>query len=259
MKQCCSLIVNRFLLPRLMLGLALVGVLCSNPLGLRPAWAGGVAGDGNFDFPLPLPQGALPVPSFTVEPNESRGTGNLAPSQYAIKSFKFSGSTIYSDEQLAAITAPFIGKTVSTTADLKILEEAAQAITDRYRKDGYFLSYAYVPGDQTVADGVYNLAMIEGYVSEVVLEGDVGPVESLLRSYLGQIPEKRPLNLSDAERYLQLARDVPGISLSSIFRRATSASGGRELHIKIERRIWGASLSLDNRGTLFIEIGRAHV
>ena len=126
------------------------------------------------------------------------------------------GSTVYNAEELAKITAPFWANPSRPQADKKILDDAAQAITDRYRKDGYFLSYASTP-QQSVSDGNYALEVTMGYVSEVVLEGEVGPVYSLLQSYLAQIPEKRPLNLSDAERYLQLARDVPGISLSSIF------------------------------------------
>ncbi|MDI9349652.1 MAG: POTRA domain-containing protein [Candidatus Symbiobacter sp.] len=235
------------------------------------AWAGGAAGYNGFNFPSPVTNVALPVPSFTIEPNDeddvpispSTETGQTEqtepsgqasqPGLYAIKKITVSGSTIYSQAELDEMMQPFIGKEVTK---IKILQEAAQVITDRYRKDGYFLSHAYAP-EQTVRDGDYKLAVTEGYVSEVVLEGDVGPVESLLRSFLAHIPEKRPLNLSDAERYLQLARDVPGISLSSIFRRATNATGGRELHVKVERRLYGGSLNIDNRGSIFIGPGQS--
>ncbi|MCX8506757.1 MAG: hypothetical protein ORN98_09120, partial [Alphaproteobacteria bacterium] len=222
-------------------------------------WAGGEAADGNYDFPFPLPNSSIPVPSFAVEPNEPGLMPKLTEGSFQgniIKKITVSGSTIYSAEELEKITAPYLGKPLGAQADKQTLDEAAQAITDRYRKDGYFLSYASVPV-QTVADGTYRLEVTEGYVSEVVLEGEVGPVYALLQSYLAQIPEKRPLNLRDAERYLQLARDVPGISLSSVFRRATGVSGGRELRVKVERRTYGGMVNFDNRGTLIIGPGQA--
>ena len=54
------------LLPRILL----VAVIF-DCFSYRLAWAGGGA-DGSFDFPFPLPNSSLPVPSFTVEPNEPK-------------------------------------------------------------------------------------------------------------------------------------------------------------------------------------------
>ena len=65
------------------------------------------------------------------------------------------------------MSPPIIGKTVK----VEKLYEAARIITDKYRKDGYFLSQALVP-DQTIADGYYRIRIIEGYVSDVLIQGD---------------------------------------------------------------------------------------
>ncbi|MCX8501741.1 MAG: hypothetical protein ORO03_08640, partial [Alphaproteobacteria bacterium] len=115
------------------------------------------------------------------------------------------GSTVYSDAELQSIVAPLIGK----RAEVGKLYEAARIITDKYRKDGYFLSQALVP-DQTISDGYYRIRVIEGYVSDVLIQGDVGYVESLVRRYLAKIPGNVPIKLATVERYLLLARDIPG-------------------------------------------------
>ena len=121
-------------------------------------------------------------------------------------------------------------------------------ITDKYHKDGYFLSQAIVP-DQTISEGFYRIRIIEGYISDVLIQGDVGWVESLVRSYLAKIPGTIPVRLSTVERYLLLARDIPGLSITSIFRSATGASGARQMVVQLDRKPFGGSISADNRAS----------
>ena len=97
------------------------------------------------------------------------------------------GNTAYSDEELQEFVRPYIGQKI----EIKKIYEAAGQITDKYHKDGYFLSQALVP-DQTIADGYYRIRVIEGYVADVLIQGEVGPVESLVRSYLSKIPGSIP-------------------------------------------------------------------
>ena len=66
-----------------------------------------------------------------------------------VKGFLFTGNTVVSKEALESVTTPYIGQTLS----LPVLESAAQAVTDYYRKKGYTLALAYVP-QQDVKFGV---------------------------------------------------------------------------------------------------------
>jgi len=67
------------------------------------------------------------------------------PNQYAIKAkitkFIFKGNTVFSDQQLEAVVAPYIGREI-TFADLL---EARAAITKYYNDRGYITSGALVP------------------------------------------------------------------------------------------------------------------
>ncbi|MDI9409292.1 MAG: POTRA domain-containing protein [Candidatus Pacebacteria bacterium] len=154
------------------------------------------------------------------------------------------GNTAYSDEELQEFVRPYIGQKI----EIKKIYEAARQITDKYHRDGYFLSQAIVP-DQTIADGYYRIRVIEGYVSDVLIQGDVGPVESLVRNYLANIPGAIPVKISTVERYLLLSRDIPGMSITSIFRSATGASGARQMVVQLDRKPFGASVSIDNRAS----------
>ena len=70
-----------------------------------------------------------------------------------------------------------------------------------------------------------------------------------MRAYLSKIPGNVPVKLSTVERYLLLARDIPGLSITSIFRSATGASGARQMVVNLDRKPFGGSISVDNRAS----------
>jgi hemolysin activation/secretion protein len=169
-----------------------------------------------------------------------------------IQEIKIEGSTVYKDGELEEYTRDLIGKTLPVSA----VFDAATLITARYRDDGYILSQALVP-EQRVGDGKFTIRIVEGYVSEVVVQGDVGPVRSLIQRMVDHIPQSRPANSRDIERYLLLARDIPGIALSGIFRVAPGASGARQLVVQVVRKEISGNASYDNRGSRYLGPGQA--
>ena len=79
---------------------------------------------------LPEPKPALPVsPTLKVQ----------------VKEFKFSGNTLYNDEQLAEVVAEFVGKEL----DFEGLNDAATKVRAFHRTRGYFLAQAYLPQQVT--------------------------------------------------------------------------------------------------------------
>ena len=117
------------------------------------------------------------------------------------------------------------------TAAVSDIFALAAAITRAYRAAGFFLSHAAVPA-QTVADGTFAVRVIEGYVEDVVVRGDIPARarERILR-LAGPAMTERPATLAGIERALLLAGDLPGIEV-----RGTVSPGGD---------IGGARLTVD--------------
>lgn len=199
-----------------------------------------------------LPQGPE-APTFVAPSRQGGGApAGADKTMIAVQAVKVEGATVYTPEDLDEYTRDVVGKTVPSSA----LWDVAALILARYRDDGYTLAQVFVP-EQRVADGKYTIRVVEGYVSEVIVQGDVGPVRSLIQRMVDHIPATRPANVRDIERYLLLARDVPGIALSGIFRVAPGASGARQLVVQVARKEISGSLSYDNRGSRYLGPGQA--
>ena len=199
------------------------------------------------------PDRVPPLQPPPVEPDLTTPTEvdpDLPPGAEAARFFLadivIDGSTVYDDGQLRPLYAEFL----QTEISLATLYGIASAIETRYRDDGYIISRAIVPA-QSVSDGVYRIQVIEGFVTNVVLEGDVGSSRGLIERYLGNILDSRPVNIADIERYLLLMNDLPGISGTGVLRPSGSDVGAAELVVNAQRKRYDAFALVDNRGSEF--------
>jgi len=156
------------------------------------------------------------------------------------------GSTVYSSDALRAFYSARLGQSVT----LQEVFDIAAAIEAKYRDDGYILSRVVVPA-QRIEDGRVHLRAIEGYISEVKVSGDIGPVRALIESYVNKITQSRPARAEDIERYLLLANDVPGITAQGVLQPATDAEGAAQLIVNVERDWFSGYARIDNRESRF--------
>lgn len=190
----------------------------------------------------PVEPGVIPGPSTPGATAVPTGAERVPVTPAAID---LEGNTVYSAADLAPLIQPLIGK---TTTAAEIFQLAAK-IERKYHDDGYFLAMVVVP-PQRVADGRVRLRVYEGAISNVVVEGDVGPVVEQARAYLGKISGKQAVNLRDIERYLLLTQDIPGIRTRAVMRPGKEP-GVSELVVQLTRK-WGDLLhQVDNRGSKF--------
>lgn len=77
------------------------------------------------------------------------------------------GSTVFTQEELGKITAPYENKELS----FQDLNEVAGKITKLYRNAGYIISRAYIP-PQKVEKGVITIKVFEGKVGQINIEGN---------------------------------------------------------------------------------------
>ena len=144
--------------------------------------------------PLVLPESPSPSP-----PPEADGL------RIFVSSIRVVGSTVFSEDQIRAVTAPFEGRALSTTD----LRQVADAITRLYVDNGYINSGAVIP-DQDVVHGEVIIQVIEGSLDEIDIQGlDVlrkSYVENRIRRGAGP-----PLRVPDLQERMQILLDDPAI------------------------------------------------
>jgi hemolysin activation/secretion protein len=192
--------------------------------------------------PPPTPQFTPPRPEVptTVEPAED---GRQVHLDEAV----IEGMTVYPAETIRPIYAPLVGQTVTEAQ----INAALQQLQLLYNRDGYILTT--VRGGVEPVDGRNRLVIrvIEGFISDVKLEGDIGSAGVLVYRYLQNLTEIRPVRIADLERYLLLAQDVPGVGVRAVLRPATGEAGAVELVAQVSRRPFSGYASYDNRGSDF--------
>ena len=107
--------------------------------------------------------------------------------------------------------APTYDQNLARRISVADLVQTADAITERYRRDGYFLTRAVVaPGDHSA--GAAYIVVYEGYIGAIDVEGSGADA---VRPILQPLQDGRTLTVAALDRRLALASDVPGIRLTS--------------------------------------------
>jgi hemolysin activation/secretion protein len=161
-----------------------------------------------------------------------------------VDAVRVEGVTVYKPESIAPLYADLTGATVPRGR----LDAVIEDLQTRYRTDGYILTV--VRGEIQSVNGrsVFVLRAIEGYISEVKLDGDIGPAGTLVYEFLEHLTWIRPVNNADLERYLLLAQDIPGVSVRAVLRRAAEP-GAVELVAQLSRKPVSAFAQYDNLGS----------
>lgn len=124
------------------------------------------------ELPLPTPQPPALDPSpprpQPSEPVESQDT-------IKVSRFEYRGNTIFSRQDLDAITAPFTGRQITFAELFKV----RSAITQLYVDRGYVTSAAFIPTEGNeevqVQGGVVTIQIVEGKLERIEITGSVYP------------------------------------------------------------------------------------
>ena len=187
----------------------------------------------------PTPAQSIEERSAPPAPESSRQPARSA----IVRGFLFSGNTVISKEQLESITEPYIGQALA----LPLLESAAQAVTDYYRKKGYTLALAYVP-QQDVKFGVVELAVLEGRIGDVTVSGNKYYSSSFIKGHFAQAMEENVARNNSLERGLLLLNEYPGLKTSATLEPGKSA-GATDVHVTAQdKRPLHFMLDMNNYG-----------
>lgn len=175
---------------------------------------------------------------------------NLAPGPpppgppVRVDQVRIEGVTVFGEQTLRPLYADVIGKPVPRVR----LDEIVQALQARYRREGYILSLVRGEFEKSGPQIVFVIRATEGYISDVKLDGNIGPVGTLVLKMLKHLEAARPVSNSDLERWLLLANDIPGVSVRAVLRRQGDTPGAVELVAQLSRKPVSGLLNFDNRG-----------
>lgn len=179
------------------------------------------------------------IPDFQRQQRGGEGRSLLI-----LKTVDVEGATALTQSEISSAYQAFLGKSISE-ADLR---KIANGVTEMYRQRGYALTRAFVPA-QDVRQGRIRIRVLEGYIEEVVVEGNVGNDFGVARM-LSAVTHERPLRLATLERHLLLASDTPGLHIQDTALEEKGETTGRfRLIVNLEAWRTFASVDLDNRGS----------
>ena len=179
-------------------------------------------------------QTQLPVPADTAAQPLRMDTN------VTIRKLQIDGGTVYPLKDVAQVFEPLIGR----ETNLAQLIEATRRITLRYQKDGYLLSYAFLP-EQRFENGLVRVVLVEGYIRDYIVQGDIGLVSSYVDKLAQKLKAERPLTRKTFERYTTLMSSIPGVTLQAQVPPPGTTDGGTHMQISASRKPFTTSMSLN--------------
>jgi hemolysin activation/secretion protein len=180
-----------------------------------------------------------------LPPEPERVTGPGAQRQVPVGRVAILGNMALPAEALHAAVAGLEGRSVT----LAEIETARLAVLRAYREAGFpyvAVGAALAPLPDGAAE--LRLAVTEGFVAEVALEGEAGPAARQARRFLERLVGQRPLPNAALERALLLASDIPDLAARGLLRPIEGEPGALQLVVRLERQAVSGFVNLDNRG-----------
>ncbi|MGP1386269.1 MAG: ShlB/FhaC/HecB family hemolysin secretion/activation protein [Thainema sp.] len=192
-----------------------------------------------FEVPEPLPPPEQLVPPSEAVPSPLEET-EAAPITIVVERFEFEGNTVFTDQELAELLAPYTGESIAFSQ----LLEARSQITNAYAAAGYTTSGALVP-PQTFTEGVVTIQIIEGQLGGINITG----VERLDSDYVIDrlAVAGDPLNVDVLVERLQLLQLDPLIQTVSAELSAGVRPGTSILDVEVtEADSFAVEFGIDN-------------
>jgi hemolysin activation/secretion protein len=174
---------------------------------------------------LPAPEELLPPPQVPTTPEQVPGE---APAAVFVERYNVVGSTVFSPQELAEVTAPFAGREITFTE----LLQARSAVTQLYVDRGYVTSGAFIP-PQTLEGGVVTIQVLEGTLEAINVTGTRRLNPGYVRSRLN-LAATTPLNVPRLLRGLQLLQLDPLIQTISADLQTGTRSGSSLLQVQVK-------------------------
>ena len=214
------------------------------------------------------PLQSLPYEEFIAAPPSSVGGGRDIPSvadrpfdpesgpRILVRGFRVDGVTSNPEQGVTP-------QTVQAAADAAFARESGGApearltvghmvkvsdeVTTFYRNKGYLVAKAFLPVQTVGSDSIVHIQVVEGTISDVVVENNKRYSAGTLRKPSAQLVGQRPQR-DGVESALLYTQDYPGVRLFGTFRPGAS-TGDTKLVLQVqEEKRFDWSLGADNYG-----------
>lgn len=155
--------------------------------------------------PLPVPEFRKPPPELLQLPPVKPPDAGRTPTvlRALVRKIRITGNTVFPTAELEKIAAPFENRELTSTD----LEELRRRLTAHYIERGYINSGAVIP-DQSIADGVVEMRVVEGRLTRTEIEGTVHFSKDYFSDRIA-LSAGPPLNLRELEQRLQVLLGHP--------------------------------------------------
>jgi hypothetical protein len=189
------------------------------------------------------------APTLTIDGDFERPPCALDRAEFAGIRFTVAGAQFNGLDRVPGLSledavAGYKGREVPVSVLCDIRAEANAIL----RRQGY-LATVEIP-EQTLADGTPDFNVIFGRLTSVRVRGDAGPSEKVVAGYLEKLTAQDVFNTNQAERYLLLADDLPGMDVRLSLRPAAGGAPGDLVgEIAVIRQRGMLDLNLQNLGS----------
>ncbi len=141
--------------------------------------------------------------------------------RFTLRTVDFAGLISVDAASLSASYADYVGQEVPVSVVCDIRDRAATIL----RRQGYLAAVQVPP--QTIDQGNVRFDVLMARMAAVQVRGNAGPSEGLLQKYIEKLAAQPVFNINTADRYLLLARDIPGLDVRLSLRPVSAESGGQ--------------------------------
>jgi len=190
---------------------------------------------------------------LTVDGDVERAACPLADPAYkditvTLSGAEFSGLGGLSPDLIRPAYADMVGKTLPIASVCEIRDRAATLL----RRAGYLAAVQVPP--QRIENGIVKFDVLIAKLVGFQVRGEVGKSERIIQGYLSAIQRQPVFNILDAERYLLLARDLPGLDVRMTLRPAGTVPGEVIGEVQVVRTPIELEVNVQNLGSR--EVGR---
>jgi len=194
-----------------------------------------------YDRPTPETK----PPSLNVVGDIERSPCPLADPKFAdvrltINDVVFNNLKGASVDEMRAAWVPF----ANTERPVAVICEIRDAAATMLRNKGY-LAAVQVP-TQKIENGVVRLEVLYARVTTVRARGQVGGAEAKIAGYLSKLTEDEIFDRYRAERYLLLARDLPGYNVQLTLKPAGTGPGELIGEVSVLHRPYAVDVTVQN-------------
>jgi hemolysin activation/secretion protein len=186
----------------------------------------------------PIAPGDLPAPA-PVPLQAPAGSQSLS---FVVGRVAIKGAFPELDTETRALVHTIEGHRVTVAQ----VYEFANALEQAYARAGYVLVRVTIPPQKLNDRGAVQIVIVDGFVEKMQVDSLPDPVRALISARMASLIGRRHIKLSEIERRLLIAGDVPGLRLKSTLARGKTL-GGTLLVLEGTHRLVTATATIDNR------------